>query len=171
MPDYKNGKIYKLWSLEGDDIYIGSTTVGLHKRLNNHKKPSNICRSKLLFEKYKEVKIELIEEYACENKAQLNRREGEIIRLNKEFIVNLRIAGRTRKESSKAYYDANLEGKKKLHSAYREANRDKINEKERARYNANLEKQRERGRAKYEANKDKINEKKRAKCAKKNKSI
>jgi hypothetical protein len=26
MPNYANGKIYKLWSPQGDDIYIGSTT-------------------------------------------------------------------------------------------------------------------------------------------------
>jgi hypothetical protein len=32
MPDYKNGKIYKLWSPEGDDIYIGSTVNSLAKR-------------------------------------------------------------------------------------------------------------------------------------------
>jgi hypothetical protein len=29
MPDYNNGKIYKLWSPEGDDIYIGSTVQSL----------------------------------------------------------------------------------------------------------------------------------------------
>jgi hypothetical protein len=34
MPDYKNGKIYKLWSHEGDDIYIGSTVQPLYKRLH-----------------------------------------------------------------------------------------------------------------------------------------
>jgi hypothetical protein len=32
MPDYNNGKIYKLWSPEGDDIYIGSTVNSLAKR-------------------------------------------------------------------------------------------------------------------------------------------
>jgi hypothetical protein len=32
MPDYKNAKIYKLWSPEGDDIYIGSTTQPLYAR-------------------------------------------------------------------------------------------------------------------------------------------
>ena len=120
MPDYKNGKIYKLWSLEGDDIYIGSTINSLHKRLFHHKKPSNNCRSKLLFEKYKEVKIELIEEYVCENKAQLNRREGEIIRLNKEFIVNHRIEGRTPKE----WNDTNPEKLKAKSKKFAEANID-----------------------------------------------
>jgi len=32
MPDYNNAKIYKLWSPEGDDIYIGSTTKYLSTR-------------------------------------------------------------------------------------------------------------------------------------------
>jgi hypothetical protein len=38
MPDYKNGKIYKLWSPEGDEIYIGSTIQPLYARLSAHKK-------------------------------------------------------------------------------------------------------------------------------------
>jgi len=37
MPDYKNSKIYKLWSPEGDDIYIGSTTESLSRRKSKHK--------------------------------------------------------------------------------------------------------------------------------------
>ncbi len=38
MPNYNNGKIYKLWSPEGDDIYIGSTTQPLTARKSSHKK-------------------------------------------------------------------------------------------------------------------------------------
>jgi hypothetical protein len=37
MPNYQNAKIYKLWSPEGDDIYIGSTTQSLAVRKAGHK--------------------------------------------------------------------------------------------------------------------------------------
>jgi hypothetical protein len=33
MPDYQKGKIYKLWSPQGNEIYIGSTINPLAKRL------------------------------------------------------------------------------------------------------------------------------------------
>jgi predicted GIY-YIG superfamily endonuclease len=38
MPNYDNGKIYKLWIHETDDIYIGSTIQNLSQRLASHKK-------------------------------------------------------------------------------------------------------------------------------------
>jgi hypothetical protein len=37
MPDYQNGKIYKLWSPQGEEIYIGSTINSLAKRKTQHK--------------------------------------------------------------------------------------------------------------------------------------
>jgi hypothetical protein len=37
MPDYENGKIYKLVNEVDDEIYIGSTTVRLCNRKSKHK--------------------------------------------------------------------------------------------------------------------------------------
>ena len=37
MPNYQNGKIYKLVSPHTDEIYIGSTVARLCKRFGNHK--------------------------------------------------------------------------------------------------------------------------------------
>ena len=34
---YKSGKIYKLWSCETDDFYVGSTVQPLYKRLADHR--------------------------------------------------------------------------------------------------------------------------------------
>jgi hypothetical protein len=51
------------------------------------------CSSKILFEKYDDVRIELIECFPCDNKEQLNKKEGEYIR--KLDCVNRNIAGRT----------------------------------------------------------------------------
>lgn len=99
---YNNAKIYKLWCYETDDVYVGSTTQKLSNRLYQHKSKLN-CSSKILFEKSDNVKIELIEEFPCENKNQLKQREGHFIReIN---CVNKRIAGRTIKE----YYQDNYE--------------------------------------------------------------
>ncbi len=105
MPDYQNGKIYKLWSPQGeeDEIYIGSTTDKLYKRKASHKQKGNKCQSKILFEKYDDVRIEVIEEYPCNSKAELEKKEGEYIKKNK--CLNKQIAGRTEQE----YYQDNKE--------------------------------------------------------------
>jgi hypothetical protein len=62
---------------------------------HNIKKKSK-CSSKILFEKYNDVRIELIECFPCDNKEQLTKKEGEYIR--KLDCVNKNIAGRTYKE-------------------------------------------------------------------------
>ena len=156
MPtDYKNGKIYKLWTLESDEIYIGSTTQPLYKRLSKHKKSANTCNSRLLFDRYKDVKIELVEAFPCDNKQELNRREGHFQRLNKEFIVNERIAGRTDKE----YNFDNADKISEQHKQYRKDNADKIKEHQRQ-YNAdNADKISEQHKQYYIKNAEKLREK------------
>ena len=106
MPDYQKGKIYKLWSPQGNEIYIGSTINPLSKRLAQHKSYRD-CNSKYLFENYNDVRIELIEEYPCDNKIQLNKKEGEHIRNN--TCLNRCIPGRTKKEREKKYRENNKE--------------------------------------------------------------
>ena len=137
MPDYTNAKIYKIWSPEGDDLYIGSTTQPLYKRLSGHKYSRN-CSSKILFEKYDDVRIELIESFSCDNIEQLNQREGYFIRNND--CINKQIAGRTKEE----YYQVNKEKNKEKKKDYRENNKEKITE-----YNKEY----------YANNKEKLNEK------------
>ena len=126
MPDYQKGKIYKLWSPQGNEIYIGSTINPLAKRLGQHKRNLD-CRSKYLFENYDDVRIELIEEFPCDNKMVLTRREGEHIRNNIECLNKL-IAGRTLKEWSKEYYENNKEYIKEYAKEYRETNKERIKE-------------------------------------------
>jgi hypothetical protein len=60
-----------------------------------------------LFENYNDVRIELIEEYPCDNKIQLNKKEGEHIRNN--TCLNRCIPGRTKKEREKKYRENNKE--------------------------------------------------------------
>jgi hypothetical protein len=81
---YKNGKIYTIRYKNDDSlIYVGSTVQPLFKRWHQHK--SDVKRNNLiLYQKIRETNIEdwyieLYEEFSCENKEQLNKREGQII--------------------------------------------------------------------------------------------
>jgi len=99
MPNYQNGKIYKLVSDFTDEIYIGSTTQKLCVRFAEHKRRKHNLASKVASQKLFElgdVKIILIEECPCDNKEQLLKRERHHIENNK--CLNIQIPGRTDKE-------------------------------------------------------------------------
>jgi len=135
---YANGKIYCLRSHQTEDIYIGSTTQPLYKRLYQHKiKKVNELAN------YDDVYIELIEEYSCNNKMELCKKEGEHIRDND--CVNKNVAGRNRKEryidnkdkileKNKQYRIDNKDKIREKQKEYRIDNRDKILEKDKNRY-------------------------------------
>ena len=165
---YENGKIYVLRSNQTDDIYIGSTTQPLYKRIHQHKKCFNRWKNGnrnyvTSFEliKYDDVYIELLELCPCSSKIELHKREGEFIRSMK--CVNKNVAGRTDKEyyeenkdkiseQMKEYYEENKEKIKE----YREENKDKISEHHKEWREENKEKIKEYKKEWYEANKDKI---------------
>jgi hypothetical protein len=111
--DYQNGKIYKVEPIcehEEGDVYYGSSTQLLCKRMDLHRKGYKrwkIDKQKKimvydLFDKYgvENCKIYLVENFPCDSKEQLNKKEGEYIKTKK--CVNKCIAGRTMKE----YYEA-----------------------------------------------------------------
>ena len=148
MPDYSKGKIYQIISPNHPLPYIGSTTSLLCKRMAGHRTERK-TKSRIVIDAG-DAYIELIEEYPCENKEQLNRREGEVIR--SRDCVNKQVAGRTGKE-------------------YREENKDTIDARSKAFYIANREALIARSRAYRQANKEAINAKKRANRAKKNEVI
>lgn len=107
MPDYQNGKIYKIMSDVGPNIYIGSTALPrLCQRYANHctdykrwkAGKTKKIGSYSLFDEYglENCKIELIESYPCKSKDELNAREGHYI---KELeCINKNIAGRSKKD-------------------------------------------------------------------------
>jgi len=108
MPNYQNGKIYKIWC--GDDIYYGSTTRTLAQRMTKHREgfrhtKKMKCSSSLLFEKYglENCKIELVELFPCQSNEELNAREGFYVRNN--ACLNKVIPDGTVKE----WYDKNKE--------------------------------------------------------------
>ena len=101
--DYQNGKIYCIRSNQTDDVYYGSTTQPLYKRLSSHKNKFKMWKTQnhhfiTSFEilKYDDAYIELVENFPCNSIEELHKREGEIIRANE--CVNKRIAGRNKKE-------------------------------------------------------------------------
>ena len=84
MPDYQNGKIYSVRCYNDDTlIYIGSTTQSLSKRWGDHNKDfkygNHLPFHKLIVD-IKDWYIQLEEEFSCENKEQLEKREFEIMR-------------------------------------------------------------------------------------------
>jgi adenylate kinase family enzyme len=148
MPDYSLGKIYMVYpkvdNADEGDVYYGSTTVTLSRRMSEHR---NSKRCKILFDKYgvENCFIELVEEYPCETKEQLNRKEGEYIRANK--CINKNIAGRTQKEwlrdnsdkMKQVYKEYRIDNKDKYKDYYAE-NRDKILEQQKQYKIDNLDK-------------------------------
>lgn len=132
MADYSQAKIYRLVPTvphEDGHVYYGSTIVSLSNRFREHKsdfnRGHNNCTSKLLFEIYgvDNVVIELVEVYACNNQAELGRREGYYIKTN--ACVNKYVAGRTAKER----YEDNKEKVLEQQKDYYERHKDKIAER------------------------------------------
>ena len=128
---YHSGKIYTIRSHRTDKYYIGSTCSPLHKRLYQHKLQYRMFQAGKFclvtsFEiiKFDDCYIELYENYKCNNRNELTKREGEIIRLLKTDVVNIRIAGRTKKE----YRADNKEKIIEINKEYRANNKDKIKE-------------------------------------------
>ena len=157
MPDYSNGKIYCLRSHQTDKIYIGSTINKLSKRIGGHRenykrwmngKYCYITSFELI--KYDDCYIELLEEYPCDNKDQLCKKEGEYIR--KMDCVNRFIAGRTNKE----HYNDNREKILEQRKQYHQKNRDKLLEYKRQYYQDNREKKLERTKQYRQDNREKI---------------
>ena len=101
--DFKNGKIYKITNNINNEVYVGSTCDILRKRFNTHTRQitqeskRNRPFYKLMNELGPDVfRIDLIEDYPCDDKQALRQREGYWIR--QIGTLNEKIAGRTKKE-------------------------------------------------------------------------
>jgi hypothetical protein len=94
--------------------------------------------------KFEDCYIELLQEFPCVNKMQLNKKEGEYIR--SMDCVNKNIAGRTpiewreehkteKNEQMKQYYIDNKTEINEKNNQYKIDNRQSINEKQNQKYN------------------------------------
>ena len=96
---YQNGKIYCIRNHTDDDVYIGSTTQLLCNRMVKHRHDMKRKPDMKVYKKMHELGIdkfyiELIENYPCESKEELCKREGHFIR--EMGTLNSSIAGRTK---------------------------------------------------------------------------
>ena len=127
MVDYSQGKIYKILNTINDDVYVGSTTQSLAKRMSWHRRSIN-CKTKpyAIYNAMKEYGvdnfyIELIENISCQTKEELRAREGYYIR--KIGTLNKCIAGRSRDDWVKENIEKINEGKLKWYSQNKEHKR------------------------------------------------
>ena len=111
MPNYQDGQIYTIrCRTDNTLIYVGSTTMTLSRRMVAHRCSSKTSNRKLyscVNGNWDDWYIELYEVFPCENKQELNKREGEIIR--EIGTLNGQIAGRTPMEWRKENWIENKE--------------------------------------------------------------
>ena len=157
MPDYNKGKIYTIrCRIDETLIYVGSTIQPLSVRIGGHKinsrdiKRQNMLIYKTINNNWDDWYIELYEDYPCENKEQLCKREGEVIR--DIGTLNTRIEGRTLKE----YTEDNKDKIAIKQKTYRENNKDKSREYFKERYEQNKDEILEYCKERYGQNKDDI---------------
>jgi hypothetical protein len=160
MPNYENSKIYKLWSPSKNLVYYGSTTETISRRLSKHLTDYNRYNNKTTtryVNSFKilecdDYKIELVEEYPCNNRQQLCKKEGEYIKANE--CVNKCVAGRTPEE----YCEDNVDKINERRRIWREKNADKVNERDKKWRDENIDKVRENAKKWREDNADKKKE-------------
>ena len=171
MVNYKDGKIYRLVCNITSNQYIGSTTQSLSQRLGGHKAEyKRFLEGKITYQissfsilSQKNFEMVLIEEFPCENKNQLERRERHFIE-TMECINKIKPAQtrdemiESNKQYSKQYYKDNKEERKK----YLQENKDVIKEKNKQYREENKEVIKEKEKQYRQDNKEVIKEKKMA---------
>jgi hypothetical protein len=155
--NYKNSKVYKIWSPNGNKIYIGSTTKELLcQRMTAHRKDykrwkqdkCSFVSSFLIFEEYglENCFIELLETRECQSKDELRQLEGKYIR--ELLCVNKNIAGRTLIEWKEEHPD--------YQQTYRQINKDRLLDNKKDYYLDNKEAILSQRKQYYEDNKAKV---------------
>ena len=162
MNRYESGRIYKIVDNAYTKCYVGSTCETLTKRFQRHRenykayldgKRNKNASSVILFDEFgvENCKIELIENYPCNNKEELHRREGHYIQ--SVDCVNKIVAGRTAKE----YREDNKDKIHEYNQEYFKNNRDKIIQQCKEYRDNNKEKEQLRHQQKYQRRKEIMN--------------
>ena len=153
---YQQGKIYVLHSSETKKCYIGSTYLTLNERLRKHRNDYSswvlgnrgyVTSFEIL--RFYDCKIELIADYPCNSKEELEKEEGKY-QCSKE-CVNRNIAGRTPKE----YYEEHKERIDAYRKQWFDENKEHVKKYKAEYYLKNKEKQRKRAKELYQKNKEK----------------
>ncbi len=168
MIDYKNGKIYRLVCNTTGDQYIGSTTQSLSQRLGGHKTaykqflagkiPQQTTSNSILSNN--NFEMILIEDFACENKNQLERRERYYIETVQ--CVNKIKPAQTKEELQKqkqTYHQEHKEYIQKQKQAYWQENKEDIQKRKQAYYQENKEEKQKKMQTYYQEHKEDIQKK------------
>ena len=155
MPDYQQGKIYKIVSENCNLVYYGSTIQTLKARMKGHitsynswKKTGKLdCTSSLVLE-FGEAEFVLVEDFPCKTKTELLIRETYYF--DNFDCVNVSPPYRTTEERK--------EKKSKTSKIYSITNKEKINYKGKLYRDNNVEKEKERHKLYRDNNKEKIQE-------------
>ena len=96
MPNYKNGKVYKLVNSIDNLIYIGSTTCRLSTRMSLHRLHAKKNYNANLYKHMNKLginkfKIVLIEYCSCNSKDELLRRERYIFDIHDKKYYSIQI--------------------------------------------------------------------------------
>jgi hypothetical protein len=124
MPNYQNGKIYRIVCNLTGRQYIGSTITSLSSRLSQHKRVFNTIKtssSRAVLE-YGDYSIILIEDFPCERKEQLLARERYFIETLD--CVNKNVPARTPHE----WYEENKDRLIERQKIWNNNNKDKLKE-------------------------------------------
>ncbi len=143
------GIIYKITCNETGEVYYGSTTKSLNRRISKHKcdckrwkdGKTNFTTSFQIIDRGN-YSYSLIETVECEDRAQLEAVERRFIEEND--CINKIVVGRTQKEYKeihkddikayrKTYIECNKDDIKEAAKSYVKANREHINELQRQR--------------------------------------
>ena len=144
MVNYQNGKIYKIINENNDIVYIGSTAeYYLSSRYAKHKY------------KAPNHKIILIENYPCNSKEELCKKEQQIIQ-QYDNLINMRKAYSSQEEKKK-YYENNKTEISEYKKKWYEENKTEINEKHKKYREKNKEYKKKYLKKYREENKEKIN--------------
>lgn len=138
MVNYQNSKIYKVINSVNDNVYIGSTAVSLSYRMGDHRLKTRRGKFKEGSLQYHmnnlgidKFKIILIENYPCDTKEELKKREQYFINEMKPAynLMDAYLDDETRamkkKKCQYAYHQKNKDKAKE----YREKNKEKIAER------------------------------------------
>ena len=148
-PNFAQSRVYVVLNTVNDKKYVGSTTCPLSKRMVQHRSDAKTNRPGREFPLYAAMRehgidkfyIELLTDFPCERKEQLNAEEGRHIRGLNTLApngYNKLVAGRSSveyyienkeriAERQKIYYDTNRVARLERVANYRDTNRDKIN--------------------------------------------
>ena len=95
MPDYQQGKIYKISNTIDDEIYVGSTCEVLSQRMARHRSLCKRSNTSLIYKHMNQLGVEhlykeLVEDCPCDRDEELIKRDSGIIR----SIATLKNVGR-----------------------------------------------------------------------------